>query len=291
VCSIPFRFISQTMQGITQRLPRDVACVVADSDLSEAAPVQLRADAVFLLKGAAGRLEGAVVLEVQRDWDRRKEFTWPLYAMQTRARHECPAVVLVVALDPVVAARARRPIGLDDLTTWRARVLGPDLIPRLEDEAVVQRFPTLGILSALAHGHELEDFKVVKAAANGLPASSLDPEVVGYYLQVMDEAFGPALRAAMERAMQVGEVRAPGPMGQYFINQGIERGIEQGIERGRSEGIRQSLLSVLTIRKLSTTKEHLVAIEQCSDAQTLNQWMERAVVASSADEVFAPSAP
>jgi hypothetical protein len=72
-------------------------------------------------------------------------------------------------------------------------------------------------------------------------------------------------------------------MGQYFIN--------QGIGRRRTEGVRQSLLSVLTIRKLSATQEHLVAIEQCSDAQTLSRWMERAVVANSADEVFSPPAP
>jgi hypothetical protein len=64
-------------------------------------------------------------------------------------------------------------------------------------------------------------------------------------------------------------------MGQYFIN----------------ETLRRSLLTVLSVRKLSATSEQLATIQRCIDQQILNQWMERAIVASTADEVFAPSAP
>jgi hypothetical protein len=58
-------------------VPVDPSCSVADSALTETQPAELRADAVFLLHDARGRTELAVVLEVQRDWDDRKHWTWP----------------------------------------------------------------------------------------------------------------------------------------------------------------------------------------------------------------------
>ena len=54
-----------------------------------------------------------VIVEVQRHIKREKLLTWPAYVANLRAKLACPAVLLVIAPDPAVAAWARRPIELD----------------------------------------------------------------------------------------------------------------------------------------------------------------------------------
>ena len=50
----------------------------------------------------------AIILEVQRDVDTDKLYSWPVYAVVVRAKKRCPAVVLVVrsAGSPPLASRA-----------------------------------------------------------------------------------------------------------------------------------------------------------------------------------------
>lgn len=152
-------------------LPGALDCKAVDSNLTEAQPMELRADAVFLLSDSPRHTALAVVLEVQRDWDARKAWTWPAYAMVTRARHECHAIVLALTLDDATASRARQPIQVDPDQWWRPVVLGPDAIPRIVDPGKMRDHPELGILSALAHAHDAEDLPVALAAFEGRSAA------------------------------------------------------------------------------------------------------------------------
>ncbi|HZF51660.1 MAG TPA: hypothetical protein VE093_23560 [Polyangiaceae bacterium] len=61
-----------------------------------------------MLRGADGVLVLAIVLEVQRDKDPDKEYSWLVYVTVVRAKKRCPTVVLVVAPDADVATWARR---------------------------------------------------------------------------------------------------------------------------------------------------------------------------------------
>jgi hypothetical protein len=88
--------------------------------------VELRADLVSELRDAAGALVLVIVLEVQRDEDPDKKYSWPVYVTVVRAKRRCPTVVLVVAPDAGVATSAAQPIDLGlGLGRTQPVVLGP----------------------------------------------------------------------------------------------------------------------------------------------------------------------
>ena len=103
---------------------------IADSALDQLIPIEFRADLVLELLGPDGAPVLLVVLEIQRDEDTDKLYAWPVYVAVARSRKRCPAIALVVAPDPKVAAWAaqRIDVGLG-LTTMQPLVLGPAAIP------------------------------------------------------------------------------------------------------------------------------------------------------------------
>src|SRR5262245_25219641 len=79
------------------------------SPRSSAHPVEFRADLVLELRDAEGATVLALVLEVQRDQDPDKKYSWPVYVAVVRARKRVGAAVLVGARQR--AERARRGSG------------------------------------------------------------------------------------------------------------------------------------------------------------------------------------
>jgi len=95
-------------------LPVYTEARLASIDLTEIQPAEYRADVVVVL------LDGdipvrVIIVEVQLAMDSRKRLSWPAYVTVSRAVHGCPADLLVIAPDPVVAEwcaeadRDRRP--------------------------------------------------------------------------------------------------------------------------------------------------------------------------------------
>ncbi len=86
----------------------------------------------------------------------------------SRALHGCPAALLIVAPDPVVAEWCAEPIetGVPGFVL-RPRVLRRTAVPVVTDLGEAARRPELGVLSALAHG-ETEQGATIAAAV--LPA-------------------------------------------------------------------------------------------------------------------------
>lgn len=78
-------------------------------DLSQAVPAEYCADNVAFLHNRKGRPITGVIVEVQLQRDRDKLLAWPVYVAALRAQLDCPAVLLVVAPRPAVAAWARDP--------------------------------------------------------------------------------------------------------------------------------------------------------------------------------------
>lgn len=126
-------------------------------DLGHVDPVERRSDVAIMLRDKVGedplaRLMG-VVVEVQRDTSERKRFTWPEYLCALRSKNECPVTLLVICPRQHVADWYDEPIPLGHPGfALKPVVLGPDRIPAITDPAKVGRFPTLGVLSAAAHG-------------------------------------------------------------------------------------------------------------------------------------------
>lgn len=115
------RFIADLMATVLDVcVPPFTEARLTEAKLTELVPVEYQADAVVLLVEDKPVL--GVIVEAQLRPDDRKHYTWPLYAVAARARHECPFVVVVVTPDPGVERWARRPIDLGNDMVFRPRV-------------------------------------------------------------------------------------------------------------------------------------------------------------------------
>ena len=59
-------------------------------------------------------------------------------------------------------------------------------------------------------------------------------------------------------------------------------------DEGRAEGVARSILLVLEKRRIPVPDEMLERILACRDIGILDEWLERAMRASCAEEIFAP---
>src|ERR1700754_963580 len=62
-------------------------------DMSERIPTEYRADSVVVMVDK--KPVSAVVLEVQRQYDHEKFWSWPVYLATLRGRVKCPCMLLV----------------------------------------------------------------------------------------------------------------------------------------------------------------------------------------------------
>jgi hypothetical protein len=91
-------------------LPRYASVRVEPGDLGDVVPPEHHADLVLVLDDEAARAVLVVVLEAQLSIDADKRWSWPAYVAVARARHRCPALLVVVAVESRVAAFASRSI-------------------------------------------------------------------------------------------------------------------------------------------------------------------------------------
>ncbi len=254
---------------------------VESSELGDVVPPEYRADLVLVLEGADGRPALAIVIEVQLRGDPRKRFTWPVYVASLRARFECPVLLLVVAVDPDVAAFCAEPIALGPLGfVLRPTVLGPDAVPVVDDAREAADDPELAVLSALAHAHGPRARDVARAALAA--AASLDEERAALYADLVLASLGDAARAALEELMLNGKYE---PMSD-FAKHHFARGRADGEARGRAEGEARGVLAFLDARGLAVSDANRARILGCTDLATLDRWVRRAVTVCAVDELF-----
>jgi hypothetical protein len=253
-------------------VPRFRAARVAAADFTELAPTEYRADVVVELSvGAAPVL--AVVVEIQRDREHDKRYTWPVYLATLRERSRCPAVLLVVCPDDAIAAWCGAAIELGH-PNWvlTPLVLGPRAVPIVRDAAAAARAPELAVLSALAHGGSANGSVVFEAM---LPAlAQLDDERARLYLDVALAALPAAARAAMEALMAKGTYE--------YQSDFARRYVAEGEAKGKAEAV----LAVLAARGLAIPDAVRARVMACADDGVLDAWIRRAVVVASSDAIF-----
>jgi hypothetical protein len=71
-----------------------------------------------------------------------------------------------------------------------------------------------------------------------------------------------------------------------YVQIGIEQGREQGREQGAARARAQDVLKVLDSRGLQSGAEQRAQIVASAGLEQLDRWFERALLASSVDEVF-----
>lgn len=265
-------------QSLHLPVPEHTSVAVVEAALDQLVPIEFRADLVIEVK-RDDQVVLAVVLEVQLGEDPDKKSAWPVYLTVTRARRKgCPACVLVVAPNAKVAVWAAKPIELGlPGDTIHPRVLGPPELPRVTDPAEVSRQPEVAVLSAMAHGNEPDGLRVVLAALGGL--AGFDEATAKVYRSLIYGALGEALQKKVDEMdlRRVGEFEEP----PFALKLKAIGRVE-----GRAEGLKTALLKLVARAGLTLGEEERARIEECNDPAVLDRWVDNAIEAKTAAELF-----
>lgn len=120
-----------------------------------------------------------LVVELQLNIDAEKQYSWPAYVTNLRARIRCPVLLMVITSEKGVARWAARPIERGGDSRIVPLVLGPENVPAVTDPVEAQQNVELAVLSARAHAENPDaqlGIRVVATAimAGVLTASSLE---------------------------------------------------------------------------------------------------------------------
>ncbi|MFI6286898.1 hypothetical protein ACIBCM_19475 [Streptomyces sp. NPDC051018] len=256
--------------GLT--LPAPTTATVLPTDLTEAKPVERRVD-TLLRFGTEN--EGAFLLavEAQGKKDPSKPGSWAYYLTYLYEKYRVPPMLLVVCQDRTTAEWASRPvrIGLPqwDSVVLRPLVAGPHNMPVITDAAEAGKDLALATLSAITHAADPDVGAILRALSTALrdtPETVADPIV-----ELTAQGLGKRPAAQEWRNLVAVDLS--------FYKSPLSEEI-------RNEGRAQSILTVLKARGIDITDETRTRIAESTDPELLDQWLARAALADSADDVF-----
>ena len=199
---------------------------ITSAEFSDLEPAEYRADVVVRLDDENGEATEAFIVEVQLDRDTGKRYSWPLYEAGVRARLRCQATVMVIAIDPGVAAWCAKPITLSrGGSVTRPIVLGPDELPRIRDMELAREQPELAILSVAAHGNEEDAAEIALAALDA--CRGLDSSRSTRYADFVLSSLGEAARRALETLMSLQKYEYQSDFAKKYYNQGRDEGRDE----------------------------------------------------------------
>ena len=180
-------------------LPSFTEARVASAELTQVQPPEYRADLVIELWSDEAPVH-AIIVEVQLADDNRKRYAWPAYVANLYARLKCPVSLLVVAADEATARWAGRTLAIDDLNRFTPYVLGPSGVPEVTDEVEARKNPELAVLSAMAHGRDVDAQRAAEIALVAQKASDLlDSDRSKIYCDLIMSSLCEAARLALNQ--------------------------------------------------------------------------------------------
>ena len=207
-------------------LPPHSSVSIESADLTDIQPAEYRADLVALLADEMPVL--GIVVEVQLSTDERKSFVWPAYVANLRARLKCPVCLLVIAGSDAVARWAAKPIELGGGSRFAPWVIGPAGVPQITDPVVAQADPELAVLSAIAHGKNIDIDKSVKIAVVAQLASlRLDADRSKLYFDLTMASLSEAARRELQ-TMDLAKYEYQSDFAKHYVAQGQATGEAQG---------------------------------------------------------------
>ena len=197
-----------------------------------------------------------------------------------RARKRCPTIVLVVAPDADVAAWATEPIdsGLGR-GSCSPLVLGPEIVPRVTDEALAAQEPELAILSAVAHGNGANGLDVVQAFFRAL--DRLDRELAAAHFQIVYTAMREPMRIALEAMVMERQTQAKATFPPF-----MQKLIDRGELEGELKGARGVLLRLVAQAGISLSDDDRARVQACNELATLERWVDNVRDAKTAADVL-----
>ena len=102
---------------------------------------------------------------------------------------------------------------------------------------------------------------------------------------VLREPMQRALEALVMQRQTEGQTHFP-PFAQQIFERGVREGVRDGEIRGELKGKRDALLRLLTRAGIALSEEESARIRECSDAATLDRWVDNVLGAKTARDVL-----
>ena len=280
-----------------------------DADLEVSDPTTIstnlpdwHADKLILFRHR-NRVSYAVVVETQLGRENIKRRRWPQYQTIVHGRHGCPTVVLVVCADEATTRWAGTPIELDNHGSVVCPVaVGPQQMPRVTDPDRARDLPLLAALSLIGHPDDPQVRTAAVAAALALFEDS--PIKARAYHDFMVKRLKGRERELWEnQVLTTGGYRYESKVFRDLEAKGRAEGLVEGEAKGWAKGLAEgeakgraegevkgkvdSVLRVLDRRAVPMTDEQRSLIMACTDPATLNRWLDRALDATTIEDVLA----
>lgn len=208
---------------LDEPLPAHTDVKIECANLTELQPTEYRADLVLSISN--GKPVHGLIVEVQLGIDRRKQFTWPAYVANLRARWKCPVCLLVVCADPYVAGWASEWIQLGGANMFTPQVIGPREVPEILDAVDAEKNPELAVLSAMAHGHDVDVAKAARIAALAQGASAgLDDDRSKLYFDLVMNSVSEAVRKVLANTMLPFKYEYQSDFAKHYVAEGLAQG-------------------------------------------------------------------
>ncbi|WP_329520026.1 hypothetical protein [Spirillospora sp. NBC_01491] len=246
-------------------LPTGTQVKLEANDFNDRPSNDFRPDTVITL-GAPHAPAHGIIVEIQQDRTESKRRQLPRYAAALWLMLRCPVTVLVICPDARTAAGFTGPITTElPGYTFQAAVLSPDQIPVMTDPKEIATHPDLAVLSVMAYG---KDPAVTRAFITSLGALNRD-NAAQYY----EHAYSMASFAVQKLMEEI--VSTTWPVHSPFARE----------HYGRGEA--DMLLFILSKRDMRLSEAQRAQITSCTDVDQLHRWAERALHATTADDLFA----
>lgn len=263
----------QELLGV--ELPAFENARVESGALTQLNPAELRADLVVSLDDGKKPVL-AIILEVQREEDPNKLFSWPAYVGSLWHRLRCNVCLLVVTQSERVADWASRTIVMGLGSSVTPLVVRPSAVPMIRTVDEARKAPELAVLSAMAHGAGSVETAVEIALAGSAVALELGRDRFLLYFGLIHTALSEAARKAFEMH----------PQGVRFFDESQKQSFEKGHSEGRAADRAAAVLDVLEARGVAVTAAQRERILGCKDLEILTRWLRRAATIAAADALF-----
>jgi hypothetical protein len=251
------------------------------TDVQVMVPRTYRADGMLVYCDPTDQPLLAVVLEIQRGWDRTKRRTWKLYVAQLEVELDVDTALMVLCPDPKIARRYRALLEFDGLSlSLRPFIFTPNDVPLVVDADLARAKPALAAFAALCHGDRAEVDAAFPALAEAL--RSLGRSTAISYYDVVLTGLPVATRTRWEAFMTttVGEFHSE------LLRDVAARGAKIGKAEGKAEGESRAVLTVLEARGVAVPADIRDKILASTDLAQLDTWLRRAGTATTIDDVI-----
>ncbi|MCX5413028.1 hypothetical protein [Streptomyces sp. NBC_00059] len=269
--------ISQLSDVLGLALPPLVSAEPLTVDLTESEPLERRVDTLLHVE-TEGDGPFLLVVEAQGKKDPGKKASWPYYVTYLHNKYRLPVLLLVICQDHATAAWAARPItiGLPQCPTVTARplVAGPHNMPVITNVAEARKDLPLATLAAITHADNPDVDAILKTMSVALRDT---PEAIaGPVVEFIAQGLGNRPAAQQWRNLVAVDLS--------FYTSPLSEEIR---DEGRAQRGAEDVLRVLGARGIEISDWTRDKVTACTDPELLSQWLVRAAVAATGDEIFA----